>query len=110
MEYRKMKKGRSDCGGGGGIQLEMGGGRTGKGYSETRETNSLLEGIVLLVMSGVDTIALPLEDRDKIKDLRAQAQVILERPSMELLFSTCGLVLARGHWDIRKQNDGFFFF
>ena len=66
--------------------VREGGGRAGKSCSGTGETNSLLEGIVFPVMSDVDTIGLSSEDRNKCKDLRSQAQVILERSFTELLF------------------------
>lgn len=66
--------------------VREGGGRAGKSCSGTGETNSLLEGIVFPVMSEVDTVGLPSEDRSKCKDLRGQAQVILERSYMEQLF------------------------
>ena len=66
--------------------VRKGGGRAGKSCSGTGETNSLLEGIVFPVMSEVDTVGLPSEYRNKCKDLRGQAQVILERSSTELLF------------------------
>lgn len=66
--------------------VREGGGRAGKSCSGTGETNSLLEGIVFPGMSEVDTVGLPSEDRNKCKDLRGQAQVILERSYMELLF------------------------
>lgn len=66
--------------------IREGGGRAGKSCSGTGETNSLLEGTIFPVMSEVDTIGLPSGDRNKCKDLRGQAQVILERSYTEPLF------------------------